>query len=412
VTSVLRNIGQLATCAPGGAQGEAGLINDAALVINEGTVEWAGSEGELPPLPGGTSITDCKGGLVIPGLVDCHTHLCFGGWRGDEFAQRLAGASYQDIAAAGGGIRRTVAATRTAAREELHAKALGVLREALALGVTTMECKSGYGLERDTEIKQLEIYAELDAAQPVDLVPSFLGAHVIPAEYADDREGYLDLLVNELLPEVAERGLARFCDAFVEENAFTPGEARRILTAAKDLDLSLKVHADQLSAGGGAELAAELGAVSAEHLEFISDRGIEAMAQSGTVAVSLPIASLYLGGRYLPARRLIEAGVAVAVATDFNPGSAPSFHLPLAMTLACLNQGMTPQEALRGATAIAARAIGLEGQAGSLVPGCAADLAIIDAPDLDHWIYHFRPNACSAVMKSGKWCAGPGQACA
>lgn len=407
MATVLRNIGQLATCPPGAAQGDAGLIDHAALLVAGESVVWAGPDAELPPFPTDARVVDCKGRLVIPGLVDCHTHLCFGGWRGDEFAQRLAGASYQAIAEAGGGIHSTVAATRAASREELSEKSARVLNEALALGVTTMECKSGYGLERETELKQLEIYAELDESQPVDLVPTFLGAHIIPSEYADNREGYVDLLVNDLLPEVAERGLARFCDVFIEDNAYTLEEARRILEAAKDLGLGLKVHADQLSAGGGAELAAAMGAASAEHLEFVSGRGIEAMAASGTVAVSLPIASLYLGGHYLPARKLIESGVPVAVATDFNPGSSPSFHLPLALALACLNQGMTPQESLCGATSAAARALGLEGRAGSLAAGSAADIAIIDAADLNHWLYHFRPNACAAVMKSGQWCIGP-----
>lgn len=403
MNAVLVNIGQLATCPPGGGQADAGLVEHAALVIDDNKVAWGGPEAALPASANGLPTHDCEGRLVVPGLVDCHTHLCFGGWRGDEFAQRIAGASYQQIAAAGGGIRSTVAATRAASFEALRDKAMGVLEEALAMGVTTMECKSGYGLDLDNELKQLEVYAALNDEQPIDLVPTFLGAHIVPPEYTERRAEYVDLLCEQLLPEVARRGLARFCDVFVEENAYTVDEARRILQTARDLGLGLKVHADQLSAGGGAELAAELGAVSAEHLEFISDAGTEALAAAGTVAVSLPIASLYLGAGQLPARRLIKAGVAVAVATDFNPGSAPSFHLPLAMTLACLNQRMTPAEALCGATVIAARALGLEGHAGSLAPGCPADLAVMDAPDLNHWLYHFRPDACLAVMKNGLW---------
>lgn len=400
---VLHRIGQLATCPPSSNQAEAGLIADAALIIDQGQVAWCGPEIELPESAANLPWHDCEGRLVVPGLVDCHTHLCFGGWRGDEFAQRIAGASYQDIAAAGGGIRSTVLATRAATFDALKNKARGVLVEALALGVTTMECKSGYGLDRENELKQLEIYAALDQEQAVDLVPTFLGAHIVPQEYLERRAEYVDLLCEELLPEIAERRLARYCDVFVEDNAFTLDEARRILQTAKGLGLGLKLHADQLSALGGAELAAELGAASAEHLEFISDAGIRAMAESGTVAVSLPLASLYLGEAHLPARRLIEAGVPVAVATDFNPGSSPSYHLPLAMTLACLNQRMTPAEALCGATALAARAVGLGGRAGSLTPGCQADLALIDAPDLNHWLYHFRANACHRVMKSGTW---------
>jgi imidazolonepropionase len=346
---------------------------------------------------------DCGQRLVIPGLVDCHTHLCFGGWRGDEFEQRLQGKSYQEIAAAGGGIRSTVAATRAASPKELSAKALEALEGMLALGVTTVECKSGYGLEVETEFKQLWVYRQLDTQQPIDLVPTFLGAHMVPDEYAENREDYVRLLCEKLIPAVATERLARFCDIFVEKDAFTLAEAREILGAALDAGLGLKVHADQLSNGGGAKLAAELGAVSAEHLEYADVDGIQALAEAGTVAVSLPLASLYLNERYVAARDMLEAGVRVAVATDFNPGSAPSYHLPMAMTLACINQRMTPQEALMGATMVAARAIGAEDRIGSLLPGYAADIAIIDAPSLNHWLYHFRDNACVGVIKAGEF---------
>ena len=400
---VLTNIGQLATCPPRSAQSSAGLIPDAAVAIQDERVSWAGREQDLPEVFHELPRKDCGGKLVVPGLVDCHTHLCFGGWRGDEFAQRIAGASYQEIATAGGGIRSTVKATREASFEALKDKARAVLDGALALGVTTMECKSGYGLGFDNEMKQLQVYAALNREQQVTLIPTFLGAHIVPPEYTDRRKAYLDLLCEELLPAVASQHLARFCDVFVEDNAFTLDEARTILSRAKSLGLGLKLHADQLSPGGGAELAAELGAVSAEHLEFISEKGIAALATTGTVAVSLPLASMYLGEGHLPARRLIESGVAVAVATDFNPGSSPSYHLPLAMTLACLNQQMTPEEVLCGATSIAARAIGMEGDAGSLVPDSPADLVWLDAPDLNQWLYHFRPNAALGTMKKGHW---------
>ena len=407
MTTLLFNIGQLATCPPHSEQNDAGLINDAALVIQDSQVGWAGPANELPAMAPEVRRFDCQGQLVIPGLVDCHTHLCFGGWRGEEFALRIGGASYQEIAAAGGGIRSTVAATRESGKDELTGKAHFALQEMLALGVTTIECKSGYGLELETELKQLEIYRDLDASQAISLVTTFLGAHIIPPEFQHRREQYVDLICDQMLPEVVARELASFCDVFVEENAFSISEARKILGKAKSLGLGLKVHADQLSSGGGAELAAGLGAASAEHLEYISDSGIAAMADSGTVAVSLPIASLYLGEHYLPARKLIEAGVAVAVATDFNPGSSPSFHLPLAMTLACIKQRMTPAESLCGATVIAARAIGLEGKNGSLVKGSHADLAVINASDLNQWLYHFRANACSRVMKAGNWVVHP-----
>jgi imidazolonepropionase len=402
---VLRNISQLATCPPGNPQHDAGLVRQAALAWRDGTVRWTGPYDELPAEFKGDTVTDCAGRLVVPGLVDCHTHLCFAGWRGDEFEARLRGASYQEIAAAGGGITRTVTATRGASLGELQRKANAALQAILRLGVTTLECKSGYGLDEANELKQLEVYRRLDAAQPVDLVPTFLGAHVVPPEHRKQRGRYVELLSHVLIPRIARERLARFCDVFVEQGAFSVDEARVILGAAKTHGLGLKVHAEQLSASGGALLAAEMGAVSAEHLEYADDDAIKALAAAGTVAVSLPLASLYLGEAYLPARKMLAAGVAVAVATDFNPGSAPSYHLPLAMTLACLNQAMTPQEVLMGATTVAARAISLQDRVGSLLPGYRADLAIIDAPSLNQWLYHFVPNACVAVMKSGQWVA-------
>ncbi len=318
----LVNIGELATCPPGNAQDDAGLIRDAALVVGDGRVDWCGPAAKLPDAFHGIDRHDCDGALVIPGLVDCHTHLCFGGWRGDEFEMRLRGMDYREIAAAGGGIIGTVEATRAATKAQLLEKARNALDGMLALGVTTVECKSGYGLDVETELKQLEIYRELGREHVVTLVPTFLGAHIVPPEYATDRDGYVELLCDSLLPKVARRGLAGFCDVFVEAGAFTAEEARRILSTARDLGLGLKVHADQLSDGGGAQLAAELGAISAEHLEYVSAGGITALAAAGTVAVSLPLASLYLGEPCLPARELLRAGVPVAVATDFNPGSA------------------------------------------------------------------------------------------
>jgi imidazolonepropionase len=226
---------------------------------------------------------------------------------------------------------------------------------------------------------------------------------MVPEEYSNNREGYIRLLCEDLIPAISEQKLARFCDIFVEQGAFEPDEARVVLETAQRAGLGLKIHADQLSNGGGARLAAALGAVSAEHLEYSDPKGIAALARAGTVAVSLPLASLYLRERYMPAREMLEAGVRVAVATDFNPGSAPSSHLPLAMTLACINQQMTPQEVLMGATTIAARAVSSEHRIGSLLPGFEADIAIIDAPSLNHWLYHFRANACCGVIKSGQW---------
>ena len=400
---VLRNISQLATCPADSRQQDAGLIDNAALVYENQQIVWVGGEQDMPAQYADDDSIDCQQRLVIPGLIDCHTHLCFGGWRGDEFEMRLQGRSYQEIAAAGGGIRSTVAATRSDTARQLKQKALLALEGMLDLGVTTVECKSGYGLERDAELKQLEVYRQLDAQQAVDLVPTFLGAHMIPHEYKEQREEYIRLLCDVLIPEISEQELAQFCDVFVEEGAFSIAEARHILTTAKKAGLGLKVHADQLSSGGGAQLAAELGAVSAEHLEYADQQGIESLALAGTVAVSLPLASLYLRERYVAARQMLDSGVKVAVATDFNPGSAPSYHLPLAMTLACINQQMTPQEVLMGATTIAARAISAQHRIGSLLPGFMADITIIDTPTVNHWLYHFRANACVAVLKSGIW---------
>ena len=399
---VLRSIGTLATCRDEGGQSDIHPIHDAALVWEGGTLLWVGAEKALPADYATGESWDADGALVIPGLIDCHTHLAFGGWRAEEFEQRIQGSSYLDIARKGGGIMSTVAQTRALSEHALLERARGFLDKMIALGVTTVECKSGYGLNLDTELRLLRVYQRLGREGAARIIPTFLGAHVVPPEFPDRREDYIRLLIEELIPLVTGQGLARFCDAFVEDTAFTVPEARRILSAGKAAGLGAKLHADQLSSCGGAELAAELGAVSADHLECVSPAGIAAMAKSGTIAVSLPLASLYLNHAPLPARRLIEAGVPVAVATDFNPGSAPSYHLPLALNLACTTQRMTPAEALKGATIIAARALAIDGQAGSLEPGKSADFAVIDADSVNEWCYHFTPNACRRVVARGR----------
>lgn len=398
---VLDRIGQLACCRLEGGQAEVQAIEDAALVWDGDTIVWVGRRHELPAAYRSAERWGAGGGLVVPGLIDGHTHLAFGGWRAGEFVQRIEGRSYLEIARAGGGIAQTVRLTRELSEEALAERARGFLKEMVALGVTTVECKSGYGLTREHELKLLRVYHRLAGEGPVRIVGTFLGAHLVPLEYGADREGYLRLLL-ELIPEVARLGLAACCDVFVESSAFSVAEARRILLAGRAAGLAPKLHADQLSAGGGAELAAEVGALSADHLEHVSDRGIEAMAAAGVVAVSLPIATLYLGQPAMPARRLIAAGVPVAIATDFNPGSAPSYHLPLALTLGCTLQRMTPAEALKGATSIAARALGLADQIGSLEPGKRADFAVLDAPDLATWLYHLRANANRLTVRDGE----------
>ena len=404
---LLHNIGQLATCRSEGGQAEIHAIHDAALVWDEGGIVWVGPAAELSAKHRRLDPVDAGGRLVIPGLVDCHTHLAFAGWRAEEFEQRIAGRSYLDIARAGGGIMATVRQTRAATEQELLERAGRFLQEMLALGVTTVECKSGYGLDEATELKLLRVYRRLAGDQPVRLLPTFLGAHVVPPEFRDNRAGYIELVAERWVPRVAQDRLAACCDVFVEDSAFSVDEARHILRAAERVGLRAKLHADQLTSVGGAELAAELGALSADHLEHVSERGIAALAEAGVIAVSLPLASLYLGQPPMPARRLIAAGVPVAVATDFNPGSAPSYHLPLALTLACTLQSMTPAEALKGATIYAARAIGLEQEVGSLETGKSADFAVLDAPDVTQWLYHLRPNACLLTVARGvaRWVA-------
>ena len=403
---VLVNISQLARCRAEGGQGDIHAISHAAMAWDpQGVIRWVGPQRDLPDEYGRAERVDAGGRLVVPGLIDCHTHLAFAGWRADEFEQRLRGASYLDIAKAGGGIMSTVRQTRAASEWELTERARCFLERMLSLGVTAVECKSGYGLDLETELKLLRVYRQLSSQQPVCIVPTFLGAHVIPPEYRDNRKGYVDLLVTEMIPAVVRERLATSCDVFVEESAFTVVEARRILQAARAHGMAARLHADQLTAGGGAELAAEVGALSADHLECVSESGMRALATAGVVAVSLPIASLYLGQKPMPARRLIDSGVPLAVATDFNPGSAPSYHLPLALTLACNLQRMTPDESLKGATAYAARALGIESETGSLEPGKRADFVVLDAPDVNHWLYHFQPNATvmTAIAGTTRW---------
>lgn len=399
---VMRNIGVLATCAAEGGQGDIHPIANAALAWEGGRITWVGRDDELP----GEYAEDAldigqSGALIIPGLIDCHTHLAFGGWRANEFVERIQGRTYQEIAAAGGGIASTVAQTHAISSEALFDRCTTFLQGMLSLGVTAVECKSGYGLSVREELRLLRLYRELAAAGPQRIVPTLLGAHTIPPEMRDRRDAYVDLVIDEMIPAVAREHLASCCDVFVERGAFTVDEARRILRAAREAGLAGKLHADQLSDGGGAALAAEAGAISADHLEHASGAGIGAMATAGVVAVSLPLATLYLGQPPMPARRFIDAGVPVAVATDFNPGSAPSYHLPLALTLACTMQRMTPAEALKGATIYAARAVGLERDIGSLEPGKRADFVLIDAPSVDQWLYNFRANACDVTFIDG-----------
>lgn len=398
---LLTNIGVLARCLAGGGQGALHEIAEAALVWEGAEIVWVGSERELPGRYAVMERLDAGGRLVVPGLVDGHTHLAFGGWRADEFVLRSRGTSYQEIQRRGGGILSTVRQTRALSEEALQERCRGFLREMVRLGVTTVEAKSGYGLTVADELKLLRVYRALSEEGPVRIVPTLMGAHVVPAEFREDRAAYVRLLVEDLIPEVAAGGWARFCDVFVEEGAFTAAEAEGILERARRHGLRPKLHADQLRDGGGAALAARLHAASADHLEYAAAEGIARMAEAGVVAVTLPLATLYLRQRPFAGRPFVEAGVPVAVATDFNPGSAPSYHLPLAMTLACTFSGLTPEEALKGATIFGARAVGEEARVGSLEPGKRADFVLVDAPDVRHWLYHFRPNAVAGVWAGG-----------
>lgn len=403
---VLTDIGTLVTGRLGATQGMLDRIPDAALAWEAGRVSWVGRARDLPVEYAGWERRSAAGALVIPGLIDCHTHLAFGGWRADEFEARLLGRSYLEIAATGGGILSTVARTRAASPADLLERCRAHLAAMGELGITTVEAKSGYGLSLEHELMLLDVYRSLAAVGRQHVVPTLLAAHTVPAEFRGRQPEYVRLVVEEIIPEVARRGAAQFCDVFVEEGAFSVAEARQVLMAGTAHGLRPKLHADQLTGGGGAELAAEVGAVSADHLECISDAGIHALARAGVVAVSLPLATLYLGKAPLPARRLLEAGVPVAVATDFNPGSAPSYHLPFALTLACTLQRMTPAEALHGATSVAARALGRD-DIGTLEPGKWADFAVLEADSVEHWLYHLRANACRLTVIRGQELARP-----
>jgi imidazolonepropionase len=357
-----------------------------------------------------SKLIDAYGKTVMPGLVDPHTHLVFAGTRENEFAMRIQGKSYQEIAAGGGGINATVAATRTAGRQELKAAARKALDRMLTLGTTTVEAKSGYGLELETELKMLEVIRDLNDEGPMTVIPTFMGAHEIPSEFRQNPEAYVDLVITRMLPEVAARKLARFCDVFCETGVFTVEQSERILSAAVALGLEPRVHADELSDLGGAALAARVKARTADHLLFASDDGMRRMAEAGVIAVLLPGTAYFLRlERYARARDMIAAGVPVALATDFNPGSCMTESLPLILNMACTQMRMLPAEAITAATINAAWAIGEEDCVGSLEVGKQADILILGAPSHEHLCYHFGVNLVETVIKSGKVIVEGGQ---
>lgn len=402
---LIKNIGMLATAAGTSArcgkdQGEIIKMNNAWIEVEDDKIKAFG-EGAAPA-GDFDEVIDAEGKLVTPGLIDAHTHLVFGGWRQNELGLKLHGAGYLDILAMGGGIHSTVKATREATEDELYAKAAKALDEMISIGVTTVEAKSGYGLDPENEFKQLRAMKRLNEDHVIDLVPTFLGAHAVPEEYKDNREEYIRLLTEEMIPKVAEEGLAEFCDVFCEKGVYTAEESERILKAGQAHGLKSKIHADEIENMGGTELCASLKATSAEHLIVCKESGIKAMAEGGTVACTLPATSFYLGAVYAPARQMIEAGVPVAVGSDFNPGSCPSLNLQFCMNLACLKYKLTPEEMLTAVTLNAAAAVCRADKVGSIEEGKQADIVIWDAPDLDYLGYRMGSNLADTVIKKGK----------
>ncbi len=378
-----------------------GLIEDAAFSVNaQGRVAWVGKECEVPPEAPSTHL---GGAIVLPGFVDAHTHSVFAGDRTKDFAARCAGESYQDIAARGGGIRLTVKATREASLEALVDLAKPRLEELLAHGVTSIEVKSGYGLSLADEIRMLEAIDLLQNEGPWTLIPTLLAAHIVPDEFRDRRAAYVDMITTELMPEVATRGLAQHVDVFCDTGAFSLDETITILERGRELGFGLKVHAEQLTHSGASGAAARLGAVSADHLEHIQESDIRAMAAAGTSAVLMPAVAIFLGEDHrAPARALLSAGIPVALATDCNPGSCPTRHLPMVASLGCTWLGMTPNEALHGITCSAAQALGLEAGSGTLTPGAAADFVTTYLPSWQHVPYRFGHNPIQDVFIAGR----------
>ena len=368
----------------GPALRDLGIVADGAIAAEDGQLVVVGPTSQVRDsvrLDAGATIIDASGCVVLPGFVDPHTHVIFAGSRADEFEARLRGATYLEIAAAGGGILRTVAATRAADEDTLVRLGSGRLTRMLRCGTTTVEVKSGYGLSVEDELKQLRAAHRLSATHEVDLVPTVLAAHAVPPEFAGDPDAYVGLVTREILPAVAEEDLAEFCDAFCDDGAFTIEQGRAVLEAGAALGMTPKLHADEFGDHGGAQLAAEMEAASADHLLHAAEAGLVAMARAGTMAVLLPSTALFLGLRYAAARRMIALGVAVALGTDFNPGSSPTWSIPAVIGLACTGMKMLPAEAIAATTINAAWAIGMEEEVGSLTAGKAADLLVFEVAD-------------------------------
>jgi imidazolonepropionase len=404
---LIHNIGLLQTptgCTSrrGSEQGENRECRNAAVLIDGGTIVAITENGTIPDCPADTETLDAGGRLVTPGWVDAHTHLVFGGWRHHEIPLKLKGASYLEILQSGGGILDTVRQTRNMSESDLFTRASGFLDEQLRLGVTTTEIKSGYGLDLENELKQLRVIDRLNRDHAMDVVATYLGAHAVPPEFIGRADEYVDFVCKIVLPEVARENLAQYCDVFCETGVFSAEQSRRILETARSLGLGLKIHADEIDALGGAEVAGKLHATTAEHLIATTDTGIDALSKGNVTACLLPQTSLYLNKPFARARNMIENNVAVAIATDFNPGSCPSLNLQLCVNLAYLKYRMTPQEVLTAVTLNAACAIGLGEKLGSVEAGKQADLTIWDADGMELLCYRMGSNLAKTVVKKGK----------
>ncbi len=384
------------------------VIEDGAMIIEEGMITAVGKSQKILSeqddawfCKKGFSVVDAGGHAVLPGFVDSHTHFVFGGYRAEEFSWRLRGIRYMDIMKRGGGIANTVEATRAAPKEALMESGIQRLNSMLYFGVTTVEGKSGYGLDRDTEIKQLEVMADLDKLHPIDVVKTFLGAHAVPKEYKGKEDAFIDFMIDAVLPEVAEKKLAEFCDIFCEKNVFSVSQSKRLLQHAKQMGLKLKLHADEIVQLGGAELAAALGAVTADHLLHASDRGIQDMATMDVVATLLPITAFSLKESYARGRHMIDQGCAVALATDFNPGSCFSESIPLLIALATLYMNLTTEEVITALTLNGAAALDRADTLGSIDVGKQGDVILLEFPSYHFLPYHIGVNTVKKVIKKG-----------
>ena len=388
---ILENIGSLTTFNPG--SGEVETISNTSLAIEDGIIVENGN-GEF---------IDCGGALITPGFVDPHTHPVFLDGREEEFAQRLAGVSYEEIAAQGGGIVASINGVRNASKDELVDRVSKRMDRFLKLGTTTVECKSGYGLNTESELKSLQVIHEVNKIHEIDMIPTFLGAHAFPSEFTDDHDGYVDLICTEMIPAVAKQGIAVFCDVFCENGYFNVDQSRRILETAKDHGLMPRLHADEFEDSGAAELAAEVGAVSADHLMAVSEVGICQLAEYDVTATLLPGTTFFLGkDTYAPARKLLENSIDVALATDFNPGSCHIQSMPFIISLACIHLSLTVEEAFAAATYYSAKALNIENKVGSITIGRQADLIVWDVEHLMELPYNVTDLAIKMVIKNGK----------